>query len=95
MSSLFERHSNMAQQPNKWERIYGIGVCIFIILVLCSCTPPQYHSITDSRTIEHKLMNGTELYPTSKKVFYCATHHKWEEVVAVYDTTLQKVYRVR
>ena len=92
--NIFKRHSHMTTQ-NKWDKLYGVGVCIFIILVLCACTPPQYHSITDNRTIEHLLMNGTELYPTDKEVLYCATHHKWEKVVAVYDTTLTKKYIVR
>ena len=93
----------------KWWSISIWCVVILIFLTLSGCKDTYimgyglnarsetiYFPLIDDKNVSHKYRKEFNIGIYDEDILYCASHHKWEEVMGVYNMDLDiKQYKVR
>ena len=93
----------------KWWSISIWCVVILIYLTLAGCTDTYimgygldarsetiYFPLIDDKNQSHKYRMEYNIGIYDEDILYCASHHKWEEVMGVYNMDLDiKQYKVK
>ena len=68
---------------------------LWVLLVLVGCTTVGYIPLQDKRGIQHLYKEEIRLLHFQKVTRYCATHHAWEKIQAVWDDSTYIYYTTR
>ena len=68
---------------------------LWVLLVLVGCTTVGYIPLQDNRRVQHLYKEEIRLLHLERVTRYCATHHTWEKIQAVWDDSTYIYYTTR
>ena len=76
----------------KW---IALVVLVSGLLYFLSCTMVGYIPLQDNKGVQHLYKEEADLLHLQKVTRYCATHHTWEKIQAVWDDSTYIYYTTR
>lgn len=68
---------------------------LWVGIFLVGCTTVGYIPLQDNREVQHLYKEEIRLLHLERVTRYCATHHTWEKIQAVWDDSTYIYYTTR
>jgi len=98
MFSLLESISFILKQLESIVKRVGYSSLVerlWVLLFLVGCTTVGYIPLQDNKGVHHLYREEGDLLHLQKVTRYCATHHTWEKIQAVWGDSTYIYYTTR